>query len=64
MRAVQLTAYGNPVEGLNLSTFRRPTLPARTKSSSASSLARSTRAICCSRWASMRCARAADRHRQ
>ena len=43
MRAVQLTAFGNPVDGLECVDILSPTLPAQTRSSSASSIPPSTR---------------------
>ena len=64
MRAVQLTAYGNPVEGLEFVDIPEPDAPGRTRSSSASNFLPSTRTTSCSPWASMRCARASHRHRQ
>ena len=53
MRAVQLTAFGNAFDGLSMSTFASPTLPAPTRSSSASSFPPSTRTTSWSPRASM-----------
>src|SRR5580698_1911689 len=44
MRAVQLTAYGDPLQGLNYLDIPTPPIRARTRFSSVSSFRRSTRA--------------------
>ena len=54
MRAVQLTAYGNPFEGLKFVDIPAQKLRARCKFSSGSSFRRSTRATSCSHRASTR----------
>lgn len=56
MRAVQLTAYGNPVEGLKYVDIREPDAPGPNQLLIAVEFSRSTRATSCSHKASTECA--------
>lgn len=56
MRAVQLTAYGNPVEGLKYVDIPEPDAPGPNQVLIGVEFSPSTRATSCSPWASMRCA--------
>jgi hypothetical protein len=56
MRAVQLTTYGNPVEGLKYVDIPAPDAPGPNQVLIGVEFPRSTRATSCSHGASMHCA--------